>query len=233
MWQLIWFVDVNNLLNAFLNYSMMYLYNHHVVKFIISLTSFIQILVFYILEVSLITFIVITFVCGCLLSPYGMHVMAPTQLCPFGWYVIPTGHSPQKSPRKNLKIGFPLSLPQPCPLTSDPWPHYVLYWLGTNWWDLSLAHASLPCASKICLMLIRLPWLVCTVCHSFLTIFWFLFPLWLALFGAGPCLMVGFAFSSAHPSCYYLLPYHSIVPAAKLFCFKLAGPFWDCHLFFP
>ena len=38
----------------------------------------------------------------------------------------------------------------------------------------------------------------------------------------GPCLMVDFAFSLAHPSsCHYLLPYHSIIPAAKLFCFKL------------
>ena len=41
---------------------MIHLYKHHVVKFIISLTSFIQILVCYLLEVSLITFIAITFV---------------------------------------------------------------------------------------------------------------------------------------------------------------------------
>ena len=37
------------------------LYKTHVVKFIISLTSSIQILVYYLLEVSLITFIVISF----------------------------------------------------------------------------------------------------------------------------------------------------------------------------
>ena len=41
---------------------MIHLYKHHVVKFIISITSFIQILVCYLLEVSLITFIAITFV---------------------------------------------------------------------------------------------------------------------------------------------------------------------------
>ena len=40
----------------------------------------------------------------------------------------------------------------------------------------------------------HLPWLAYTVYHLFLTIFWFSFPLWLALFGAGPCLTVGFAF---------------------------------------
>ena len=41
---------------------MLYFYIPHVVKFIISLTSFIQILVYYLLEVSLITFITTSFV---------------------------------------------------------------------------------------------------------------------------------------------------------------------------
>ena len=41
--------------------------------------------------------------------PYGMHLVAPAQLYPFGWYVIPARHSPQKNPGRNLKIGFPLS----------------------------------------------------------------------------------------------------------------------------
>ena len=46
--------------------------------------------------------------------------------------------------------------------------------------------------------------------------------------------MVGFAFSSAHPSfCYYLLPYHSIVPDAKLFYFKLGGPLWGLQFILP
>ena len=54
------YVDVNNLLNAFLNYFLLlviHLCKSHVVKFIISLISFIQILVYYLLEVSLIAFI--------------------------------------------------------------------------------------------------------------------------------------------------------------------------------
>ena len=29
------------------------------------------------------------------------------------------------------------------PFTSGPWPHHVLYWLGTGWWCLGLARASL------------------------------------------------------------------------------------------
>ena len=40
---------------------MIHLYKTHVIKFIISLTSHIQILVYYLLKVSLITFIVISF----------------------------------------------------------------------------------------------------------------------------------------------------------------------------
>ena len=43
--------------------------------------------------------------------PHGMHLVVPTQFCLFGWYVIQTGHFPQKSPSKNLKIGFPFSPP--------------------------------------------------------------------------------------------------------------------------
>ena len=104
--------------------------------------------------------------------PHGMHLVILTQFCSFGWCVIPAGHFPQKSPRRNLKIGFsPLPIAKPCPLTSDPWPHRVLYWLGTGWWGLGLARASLPCMSKICMLLMCLPWLACTVCRLFLTIF--------------------------------------------------------------
>ena len=36
----------------------------------------------------------------------------------------------------------------PLPLTSSPWPHHVLYWLGTGWWRLGLARASLSNLSK-------------------------------------------------------------------------------------
>ena len=80
--------------------------------------------------------------------------------------------------------------------------------------------------SKICLLLMRLPWLACTVCRPFLTIFWFLFPLWLALPRDWALLDDGLCFSSAHPfSCYHLLPYHSIIPAVKLFVLILLGFF--------
>ena len=51
-----------------------------------------------------------------------MHLVVPAQLCSFGWYVIPVEHFPQKSPSRNLKIGFPLSLPPNhafLPLTYD------------------------------------------------------------------------------------------------------------------
>ena len=62
--------------------------------------------------------------CGCLLSSYpSWHASSgPAQLCPFGWCVIPTGHFPQKSVNRNLKIGLPLSPPSNhalLPLTHD------------------------------------------------------------------------------------------------------------------
>ena len=89
-----------------------------------------------------------------------------------------------------------------------------------------LARAFFPCMSKICLLLMRLPWLACTVCRLFLTSFWFLFPLCLAplkvwaLPDGGVCLS-----STHHFSCYHLLPYHSIIPVAKLFALILLGLF--------
>ena len=43
--------------------------------------------------------------------PYGIHLVAPAQFCPFGWYVIPAGYFPKKSPGRNLKIVFHLSPP--------------------------------------------------------------------------------------------------------------------------
>ena len=159
--------------------------------------------------------------------PHGMHLVVLAQLCPFGWYVIPTGHFPQKSLSRNLKIGFPLSPPLNhalLPLTHDLTVSCTGWVQAGEVWALRLPLFHVCPKSACCLC----------ICRPFLTIFWFPFPLWLTLFVAGPCLMVGFAFSSAHSSsCYYLLPYHSIISAAKLFCFNLAGPLWVCHLFFP
>jgi len=39
-----------------------------------------------------------------------------------------------------------------------PRPHHALYWLGTSWWCLGLAHAFIPYVSKTYLLPIRLPW---------------------------------------------------------------------------
>ena len=86
--------------------------------------------------------------------------------------------------------------------------------------------AFLPRTSKICLLLMRLPWLACTVCRSFLIVFWFPFPLWLALLRDWALLDGGFYFSLTHPfSCYPFLPYYSIIPAVKLFASILLGLF--------
>ena len=76
----------------------------------------------------------------------------------FGWYVIPTGHFPQKSLSGNPRIDFPLfptarSYPL-VPLTHGP-PR--LYWLGTSGWCLSLVCVSLPCESMAYLLFMHLP----------------------------------------------------------------------------
>ena len=79
---------------------------------------------------------------------------------------------------------------------------------------------------KICLLLIRLPWLACTVCYPFFNYFLVPLPLWLALPRDWAFLDGGLCFSSAYPFFYYhLLPYHSIIPAAKLFASILLGLF--------
>ena len=71
-----------------------------------------------------------------------------------------------------------------------------------------------------------LPWLACIICHPFFTIFWFPFPLWLALLRDLALLDSGLCFSSAYPFfCYLLLPYHSIILTAKLFASILLGLF--------
>ena len=72
----------------------------------------------------------------------------------------------------------------------------------------------------------HLLWLGCTVCHPFLTIFWFSFLFWLAPLRGWALLDGGLCFSLAHPFfCYHLQPYHSIIPAAKLFALNLLGLF--------
>ena len=72
------------------------------------------------------------------------------------------------------------------------------------------------------------------VCHGwlaqfavrFFTVFWFPFALWLALLRDWALLDGELCISSAHPfSCYPLLPYHSIILAAKSFASILLGLF--------
>ena len=76
----------------------------------------------------------------------------PLKLASFGWPIILTGRTSQKGLGRNHKIDlFPSPHHQtipPLPLTSGPWPHHVLYWLGTGWWCLGLARASLSDLSK-------------------------------------------------------------------------------------
>ena len=76
----------------------------------------------------------------------------PLKLASFGWSIIPVGRTSQKGLGKNRKIDlFPSPHHQiipPLPLTSGLWPHHVLYWLGTGWWYLGLARASLSDLSK-------------------------------------------------------------------------------------
>jgi len=88
------------------------------------------------------------------LSPHtqSMHSTFPSQIASFRWSIIPAGRTSQKRLEQGPKIDpFPSPHHQttpPLPLTSGPWPHHVLYWLGTGWWRLGLARASLSNLSK-------------------------------------------------------------------------------------
>ena len=134
--------------------------------------------------------------CGCSLSlpiPHGMHLVVPTHPC-FFWALC---HPNRTFSSKKLEQEPQTA--KSCFLTSDPWPHHVLYWLGTCWRCLGLTHASLLCMSEICLLLMRLPWSrgssTQSTVHLWLlmawAIFWFLILWWLtplrgrALFNCG------------------------------------------------
>ena len=86
------------------------------------------------------------------LHSQGMHPTVTPQTCLFWWSIIPAGRTSQKGLCRSRKIDlFPSPHHQTIPhlpLTSGPWPHHILYWLGTGWWCLGLARAFLSDMSK-------------------------------------------------------------------------------------
>ena len=74
----------------------------------------------------------------------------------------------KQEPQNRLSL-LPIARPYPLlSLTHDP---PLQYWLGTSWWCLALVRSLLPCMSKACLLLMRLPWTggSCAFFRSFLT----------------------------------------------------------------
>ena len=119
------------------------------------------------------------------------------------------------SPHRQTMRSYLWPMTSPCPILAG----YKLVRFGPCACLSSMYVQNLPAAHA-------LPWLACTVCRPFFTIFWFSFPLWLALPRDWALLDSGLCFSLAHPfSCYHLLPYHSIIFAAKLFALILLGLF--------
>ena len=93
----------------------------------------------------------------------------------------------------------------PLPLTSGPWPHHVLYWLGTGWWCLGLAHASLSDMSKSLpaahafAVIWRLS--ICVFWPFMWAFLWFPAPFrsW-ALYDDGPCISLAHSWFSLLPA---------------------------------
>ena len=115
--------------------------------------------------------------------PHGMHLVVPAHPC-FLWVVChPSRTYPLKEPEQEPQNRFsPLPTAWPCLLTSDPWPHHLLYWLDTGWWCLGLACASFPYISEICLLLMRLSWpgglFAHPAAHPWLLMAWAIFWGW-------------------------------------------------------
>ena len=163
--------------------------------------------------------------------PHGMHLVVPTHPY-FFWEVChPSKTFPPKEPEQEPQYRFsPLPTVRPCPLTSNPWPYHVLYWLGTGWWCLDFACTSLLCMFKACLLLIRLPRsgrLVCSFCRSFwllmvLAVSWS--PIFYALLplGAGFCRIMGF------PS--FSLLFYFFCSLAIIFCHTTLSFLLWCYL---
>ena len=114
--------------------------------------------------------------------------------------------------------------------------HNLLYWLGTCWWSLGLAHALLLHVSKTCPL--HLLWFGGSSAHSTThpwllmawAIFWFLILYGPLPLGAELCLIVGFSsfslfFYSFLQSCYHFPSYHSTIPTVMSFDPSLLGLF--------
>ena len=145
---------------------------------------------------------------------HSMHLVAPAQLYPFGWCVIPAGHFPQESLDRNLKIGFSLSPPPNhalLPLTHDLTASCINWVQASEVWALrvspSICVQSLPTAHSSAVV-----WrLACTVYRLFFDILCellFYFPLPL---GAG--LVVTGLYISFDPflNCPHFLPCHFVI----------------------
>ena len=152
--------------------------------------------------------------------PHGMYLVAPTQLCPFGWCVIPARHLLQKSPGRNLKIGFPLFSPPNhtlLPLTHDLTVSYIGWVLVGEVWALRVPSFHM-CPKSTCCSLVRCGLEACL--HSPPSIFYLLCK----LFFRFPASLRGWAFFvtglyiSFGPflDCLHFLPYHSIIFAVMI-----------------
>ena len=101
---------------------------------------------------------------------HSIHLVAPTQLCSFGRCVILTWHFPQKSPGKNLKIGFLLSPPSNhalLPLTYDLITSCIGWVQAGEVWALPSFHM---CPKSTCCSLVHYGLEACL--HSLSSVFW-------------------------------------------------------------
>ena len=104
--------------------------------------------------------------------PHGMHLVVPTHHSIFWMVCHPSKTFPPKKfkrePQNRLSL---LLIARPYPLLSLTYDPPLQYWLGTGWGCLGLVRSLLPCMSKACLLLMRLPWTggSCAFFHSFLT----------------------------------------------------------------
>ena len=156
--------------------------------------------------------------CGCFLSPHpSWHAPSgPAQLCPFGWCVIPARHFPQKSPGKNLKIGFPFSPPPNhalLPLTYNLIVSCIGWVQASEIWALHVPSFYIcpksACCSRVHHGLEACPHNLLFVLWPFTwATFWFPTPL------NGWYLFVTELYTSFNLFVDYphFLPYHSIIP---------------------